>query len=83
MSTSKRAPVSDLSREAKPNKTSRSGTPLNTTLRFTTIAIPGLGKMPNVTDRESLRRHYYKILLEAIVDMPWSEGKPPLNNASR
>ena len=83
MSTTKRVPVSDLSREAKPNKTRTTGTPLKTTLRLTTAASPGLDKPFNVSDRESLRRHYYKVLLEAVVDMPWSEGKPPLNNTSR
>lgn len=82
MSTSKRVPVSELSREAKPNKTHSTGTPIKTTLRLMTTASPGLDKPLNASDREALRRHYYKILIEAIVDMPRSDGKPPLNNAS-
>ncbi len=83
MSTSKRVPVSELSREAKPNKTHSTGTPIKTTLSLMTTASPGLDKPLNASDREALRRHYYKVLIEALVDMPWSDGKPPLNNASR
>ena len=35
------------------------------------------------SDNDSKRRHYSKVLLNAVVEMPWLEDQPQLNETSR